>query len=226
VDTSSIAALALGSDHPWLAEHRNVPPLLAARTQDGRFRLWLRQDQVTPSELDAVANANVVAVLGEQPETAPAARWLAEVVEDGRAGESSWYYRDDLDLALAIQRAATAGVSTLDRGARVSAACAAARIEEEAESLSAHRLGQAVVAASWGTSAEASATLSRARTLLLTRQRPDGSWPGGLLYVGPKPPDPPTLWWSSVAVTTALCAAALAAAWGPNRTVESRSRVR
>jgi hypothetical protein len=208
-DTSSVAALALGLDHPWLAERRNVPHLLVARTRDGRFRIWLRPGKVIPGEIDAVANANVVALLGERPETERAVRWIAEVVEDGRIAESSWYYRDCLDLALAVQRAADAGVSSLSRSARLSAVNAAARIEDEPETLSTHRLGQAVVAASWGASASASATLARARSLLLARQRPDGSWPAGLLYVGPQPPDPPTYWWASTAVTTSICTAAL-----------------
>jgi hypothetical protein len=211
-DTSSIAALALGPDHPWLAERRNVPPLLDARADDGRFRLWLRPGKLIPGEIDAVANANVVAVLGERPETERAVRWIGEVVEDGQVVESSWYYRDSLDLALAVQRAADAGVSSLARTARVSALNAAARIEDKPETLSTHRLAQAVVAASWEVSASASATLLRARLLLLARQRPDGSWPAGLLYVGPHPPGPPTLWWSSTAVTSSICTAALAVA--------------
>ncbi|MBD0348890.1 MAG: hypothetical protein ICV59_07040 [Thermoleophilia bacterium] len=229
VDTSSIATLALERRHPWLREGRNVPQLLAARVPDGRFRLWLMPRTPIAGEIDAVVNANAVALLGKRRETMAAVRWIVEVVERREAREFSWYYRDRLDLALATQRAADAGVPSLRGAAYACAACAAARLEREAGALPPHRLSQAIIAACWDPSSRQAAELARAQDRLLACQVSDGSWPAGLLYVGAEPPDPPTLWFSSKTVTTALCARALRilsrVSRGCSRKVESRPRL-
>ncbi|MBD0282210.1 MAG: hypothetical protein ICV69_08465 [Thermoleophilaceae bacterium] len=209
LDTSSIAALALERRHPWLREGRNVPPLLAGRTEDGRFRTWLLPGRPNAGEIDVVVNANAVALLGERRETVIAVRWVADVAERRRAQESSWYYRDSLDLTLAIQRAADADVGGLRGAAHVCAVRAAARVEGDAAALSPHRLSQAIIAASWDPSACDPAALAHARARLLACQLWDGSWPAGLLYVGAEPPAPPIFWFSSQTVTTALCTRAL-----------------
>jgi len=219
VDTSALAALALG--HPFLAEGRYAPALVGARLGDGRFRIWMVPGDPVAGEPDVVANANAVAALGQRPEIDPAVRWITDVVDQGRAAEAAWYYRDELDLALAIQRAVDGGVVALRRSAQASARRAAVRLGRDAATLSPHRLAQAIVAAAWDGFASTDEALARAQALLAAQQRPDGSWPADLFSVGPRPPDPPRFWFVSEAVTTALCVGALTVG-----AVESRNALR
>jgi len=210
VDTSALAALALGD--PWLAEGRYAAAFLGARLADGRFRIWMVPGDPVAGEPDVVANANAVAVLGQRAETETAVRWITDVVEQGRAADAAWYYRDELDLALATQRAVDAGVVALQRSASASARRAAVRLDVDAATLSPHRLAQAIVAAAWDASASVDEALAPAQALLAAQQRPDGSWAADLFSVGPQPPDPPRFWFVSEAVTTALCVRALTVA--------------
>ena len=110
LDSTALCSLAIG-DHPWIALGRNASPILANRNEQGRFTTWvLAEDEpdVVASfrmEADPVVNANVIAYLGDRPETKPARTWLeALVAEDKLEGTSKWY-PDQVTACYAIARA-------------------------------------------------------------------------------------------------------------------------
>lgn len=105
-DDSALCSLALAA-----AEN----PALAAAPRDGagRFRTWIpsAEEPVTLfNEPDAAVNANVIACLGDRPETRAAQGWLAELMgaaPDARQ-RALHYYPHALDLWVAISRAGAA----------------------------------------------------------------------------------------------------------------------
>ena len=97
LDSTALCGMVIGS-HPWIALERNVPRILANRDEDGRFMTWILaadEPDVVSSfriEADPVVNANVIAYLGDRPETRDAQRWLETlIVENDVEGKSKWY---------------------------------------------------------------------------------------------------------------------------------------
>lgn len=98
LDSSSLCAPVI-DNHPWIRLGRNIPRILANRDNDGLFMTWLLHEDepsvVSPFriEADPVVNANVVAYLGDIPETKNALEWLAELImtESNLEGSSKWY---------------------------------------------------------------------------------------------------------------------------------------
>ena len=120
LDSSTLCGLAMG-EHPWVLLERNVPRMLANRDEEGRFMTWVLADDepdVVSSfriEADPVVNANVIAYLGDRPETRDAQRWLeALVVEDDVEGRSKWY-PDKATVYYAITRAMLRARPALER---------------------------------------------------------------------------------------------------------------
>ena len=56
-------------------------------------------------EADPVVNANIIAYLGDRPETERAQRWLASLLVGGRVEGSSKWYPDPVAIYYAISRA-------------------------------------------------------------------------------------------------------------------------
>lgn len=111
VDDTAICALAAGP-HPWLRMGslwgRNLDVLLAHRDGDGRFVLWMPDDdwpRGLDNEVDAVVNANVLAYMGDHAETQAARRWIETVVAERREADASPYYIEPVDLHFALARA-------------------------------------------------------------------------------------------------------------------------
>ena len=97
LDSTTLCSLVIGT-HPWILLGRNVPRILANRDGEGRFMTWvLAEDEPNVVstfriEADPVVNANVIAYLGDHPETRDAQAWLeALVAEDSLEGSSKWY---------------------------------------------------------------------------------------------------------------------------------------
>ena len=110
LDSTALCSLAIGN-HPWIALGRNLAPILANRDEQGRFTTWVLaqgEPDVVPSlriEADPVVNANVIAYLGDRPETNSARTWLeALIAEDQLEGTSKWY-PDQVTAYYAIARA-------------------------------------------------------------------------------------------------------------------------
>ena len=110
LDSTTLCSLVIGT-HPWILLGRNVSQILANRDEKGRFMTWvLAVDE--PSvvskfriEADPVVNANVIAYLGDHPETRAAQRWLQTLVTEGRLEDSSKWYPDAVTIYYATTRA-------------------------------------------------------------------------------------------------------------------------
>jgi len=173
-------------------------PLLAAR-----HPFW-RQSEARPGDVDAGANAQALAWLGDRPELAPAATWLAELVRTGREEEADRWHRlwgVRWLIALAAGRAPSLGAA---------ARALAARVGDEAGELA--RAGAAAdVALALATGAAVGAPAPARAALaarLLAEQDAGGGWPRAALWFGgPRR----TVEWGSAALSTALAAGALAA---------------
>ncbi|MYB04896.1 MAG: hypothetical protein F4Y24_00950 [Gemmatimonadetes bacterium] len=119
LDSTSLCSMVIGT-HPWIWLGRNVPGTLANRDEEGRFMTWVLQegepDVVSPFriEADPVVNANVIAWLGDRPETRDARRWLEVLVTDGSLEGSSKWYPDTVAIYHAIARAMVRAKPALD----------------------------------------------------------------------------------------------------------------
>ena len=120
LDSTSLCSLVIGS-HPWVLLGRNIPQILANRDEEGRFLTWIlaedEPDVVSRFriEADPVVNANVIAYLGDRPETRNAQRWLEGLVMDGRLENSSRWYPDTVAICYAISRAVMRAPTALAR---------------------------------------------------------------------------------------------------------------
>ena len=99
LDSTALCSLVI-EDHPWILLKRNWPRILENRDERGRFTTWVlagdEPDVVSRFRLEAdpVVNANVIAYLGDCPETRDAQRWLETLITEGRVGDSSKWYPD------------------------------------------------------------------------------------------------------------------------------------
>jgi hypothetical protein len=202
-DDSAMCALALGPHHPLRTA--TCTALAATVLPDGRFPTWLEPGW--DPAVDAVANAHVVAVLGEGEVTAAAVDWLREVVATGREVASCAFYVDPLDVHLAGRRAVEAGVGSLQPALEVAAERAQVRLA--AGGLSPYRAAQALLVA--GSEVEPS-VLDATRAELLAAREESGTWPRETMFVAGRTDAPGRWLYQSWAVVTALCARALVAA--------------
>ena len=119
LDSSTLCSLVIGN-HPLILLERNVPEILANRDEKGLFQTWILADDEPDVvstfriEADPVVNANVIACLGERPETREALQWLEGlIIEDNLEGTSKWY-PDTASIYYAITRALLRVPSALD----------------------------------------------------------------------------------------------------------------
>ncbi len=120
LDSTTLCSLVIGT-HPWISLGRNVPRMLANRDEQGCFLTWvLAVDEpgVVSSfriEADPVVNANVIAYLGDHPETRDAQRWLESMIAEDRLDGSSKWYPDKVTIYYATTRAMVRARPALDR---------------------------------------------------------------------------------------------------------------
>ena len=228
LDDTAAVARALGARRP-----ARLGRLLAAqRDGDGRLRTWLlprsavgllrfpellaalplvsarhpfwTRSEAHRDDVDAGANAQALAWLGDRPELAAAAAWLCELARTGREEEADRWHRC-WGVRWLIARAAGRAPSLA-----AAARALAARVGEEAGQIA--RAGAAAdVALALATGAAVRAPAPARVTLaarLLAEQDAEGGWPrAGIWFGGPRR----TVDWGSAALSTALAAGALAA---------------
>ena len=120
LDSTTLCSLVIG-EHPWILLGRNVPIMLANRDDEGRFMTWVHADgepdvvSVFRIEADPVVNANVIAYLGDHPETKNAQRWLESLITDGDLEGSSKWYPDTVMVYYTTTRAMKKAKPALDR---------------------------------------------------------------------------------------------------------------
>ena len=120
LDSTALCSLAVGN-HPWILLGRNVARILENRDEKGSFSTWVLEDD-EPNvvsrfrlESDPVVNANVIAYLGDHPETKDAQRWLEDLIAEDRLDGSSKWYPDTVAIYYAIARAVVRVQPALDR---------------------------------------------------------------------------------------------------------------
>ena len=110
LDSTTLCSLVIGT-HPWILLGRNVPRILANRDENGCFMTWVLakgEPNVVSTfriEADPVVNANVIAYLGDNPETRDAQRWLESMITEDRLEGTSKWYPDKVAIYYATTRA-------------------------------------------------------------------------------------------------------------------------
>ena len=215
LDSTSLCSMVIGT-HPWIWLGRNVPGVLANRDEEGRFMTWVLQegepDVVSPFriEADPVVNANVIAWLGDRPETGDARRWLEVLVTDGNLEGSSKWYPDTVAIYYAIARAMVRAKPALDRLRPILAERILGLRDRKGGFGNVLQTAQAV-SALYDVGSLGRIDAMREVERLMNSQRADGSWPE-LLAFGDQ-----SLKWGVVgrighgseAVTSAFCIEAL-----------------
>ncbi len=230
VDDTSCAAIVLRRGGFRVPNIRSL--LLANRARNGLFYTWMlppplsripyarvvrllrrlifpashfffwRRTTADPDDIDAVVNANVLAWLGDGEFARPVIEHLKNVLEEGREASCDKWYLDPYSVYYFVSRAHLEGVA----GLHVARSAIAARIlpvaDGDPEALNELQLAQAACALMsfelWG------AALERLVTVLLSRQREDGSWPVQPAYYGS-----PNYFWGSSELTTAVAVEAI-----------------
>ena len=215
LDSTALCSLVLGT-HPWILLGRNVPPVLSNRDEEGRFMTWvLAEDEPNVVstfriEADPVVNANVIAYLGDHPETEDAQRWLeALITEDSLEGSSKWY-PDTVAIYYATTRAMIRARPALDRLSPILVERILSLRDEQGQFGNILQTAQAV-SALYNVGGLKRMDATRQVERLIGAQHEDGSWPE-LLAFGDQ-----SLKWGvfgqighgSEAVTTAFCIEAL-----------------
>ncbi|MDE0487566.1 MAG: hypothetical protein OXI07_00030 [Gammaproteobacteria bacterium] len=215
LDSSSLCSLVI-ADHPWIVLGRNVSRMLANRDEQGRFLTWLL-DEGEPDvvsrfriEADPVVNANVIACLGDHPETRDAQAWLTDLITEGRVEGSSKWYPDAVATYYATARAMVRARPAFE-GLRPVLADAILGLRDGEEGFGNILSTAQAVSALDDIGCLEKANVKRLAERLIGSQHEDGSWPE-LLAFGDQ-----TLRWGTVgqighgseSMTTALCIEAL-----------------
>ena len=215
LDSTALCSLVSGA-HPWILLGRNVPRILENRDEEGRFMTWALGEGepgvVADFRIDAdpVVNANVIAYLGDRPETRDAQRWLeALIAKGGLEGASKWY-PDAVTVFYAAGRAMTRAEPALPGLRPILANRILDLRDGQGEFGNVLQTAQAV-SALHGVGGLGAVDPKREVERFLSSQREDGSWPE-LLAFGDQ-----SLRWSvigeighgSEAVTSAFCVEAL-----------------
>lgn len=215
LDSSALCSLVI-ANHPWIVLGRNVPRMLANRDEEGRFLTWLLEDGEPDVvsrfriEADPVVNANVVAYLGDHPETGDAQAWLASLITEDRVAGSSKWYPDAAAIYYATTRAMMRAEPAFCRLRPVLAERILA-LRDGDEGFGNILATAQAASALYNIGCLESANVKRLAEILIGSQHEDGSWPE-LLAFGDQ-----TLRWGTVgqighgseAVTTAFCIEAL-----------------
>jgi len=215
LDSTALCSLVIGT-HPWILLGRNVSRILANRDEEGRFMTWIlggdEPDVVSRFriEADPVVNANVIAYLGDRPETRDAQSWLEALITEGSLKDSSKWYPDEIAICYAIARAAMRVRPALDRLRPILADRVLGLRDDKGDFGNVLQTAQAVSALGDAGCLER-IDAKRQMKRILRWQREDGSWPE-LLAFGDQ-----SLKWGAVgqighgaeAVTTAFCIEAL-----------------
>jgi len=216
LDSTALCSLVI-RNHPWILLGRNVPRILENRDEEGCFLTWILAEE-EPNvvskfrlESDPVVNANVIAYLGDHPETKDAQRWLESLIKEGNVEGSSKWYPDAIAIYYAIARAVNRVQPALDRLRSILADRILGLSDKGGGFGNVLQTAQAV-SALYNIGSLESIDAKRHVERFMNSQREDGSWPE-LLAFGDQ-----FLKWGAVgrighgseAVTSAFCIEALA----------------
>ena len=216
LDSTTTCSLVI-ADHPWIRFGGNVPRILSNRDENGRFLTWLLalgEPDVTAKfriEADPVVNANVIALLGDCPETRPAQAWLEKILTNGKIADSSKWYPDTVAVCYSVARAIALVGPVLDHLISPLAQIIKTSRDEYGHFDHVLQTAQAVSALAAIGELEGLDDIACQTENLLRHQFEDGAWPELLAFGDQK------LMWGSVgqighaseAMTTAFCIEAL-----------------
>ena len=186
LDSAALCSLVIGT-HPWISLRRNVSQMLENRDEEGRFMTWLHAEDepdVAPPfriEADPVVNANVIAYLGDYPETRDAQRWLEALIAEGKLEGSSKWYPDTVAIYYAAARAMSRARPALERLRPILADRILGLSDDKGEFGNILGTAQAV-SALYNIGALESVDAKRLAQVLMGSQRQDGSWPELLAF--------------------------------------------
>ncbi len=215
LDSTTLCSLVIET-HPWIVLGRNIPQIVANRDEEGRFMTWVLEDDEPDVvsrfrlEADPVVNANVIAYLGDCPETRDAQRWLEDLITDAKLKGSSKWYPDEVAIYYATARAVIRAQPALDRLRPILADRILGLRDDTGDFGNVLQTAQAV-SALYNVGCLDRIDAKRHVERFTRSQREDGSWPE-LLAFGDQ-----TLKWGTVgqighgseAVTAAFCIEAL-----------------
>ena len=215
LDSTALCSLVIGT-HPWIVLGRNIPRIVANCDEEGRFMTWVLEDDEPDVvsrfrlEADPVVNANVIAYLGDCPETRDAQQWLEALITDAKVKGSSKWYPDEVAIYYATARAVMRAQPALDRLRPILADRILGLRDDKGDFGNILRTAQAV-SALYNVGCLDRIDAKRQVERFTRSQREDGSWPE-LLAFGDQ-----TLKWGTVgqighgseAVTSAFCIEAL-----------------
>ena len=237
-DDTAINGLAVGP-HPWLRmgslRGLNFDVFLANRDDRGRFVTWAQGKDWPPgleNIFDVVVNANVLAYMGDHPETHAARCWVETLFVERREAEGLAYYPEPFDLHFAMARATCFrdGLFSDLRPTLVSRILE--RLDADVGIADPMRTAQALSALDMLGFDLDEAVRSAVLQRLLEMQCPDGSWPPCLVW------NEPTGWaiwaaargyryyvskswgFASEVLTTAFCIESMERSLGPNLSVQ------
>ncbi len=186
LDSTALCSLVIGN-HPWILLGRNIPKILANRDAQGRFMTWVLEgdepDVVTVFriEADPVVNANVIAYLGNHPETKNAQRWLESLITEGSLDGSSKWYPDPVAIYYATTRAVIKVQPALDQLRPILVDRILGLRDEKGEFDNVLQTAQAV-SALYNLGSLESIDTKRQAERIINSQREDGSWPELLAF--------------------------------------------
>ena len=186
LDSTTMCSLVIGT-HPWIMLGRNVSRILANRDEEGRFMTWvLEEDEPNVVskfriEADPVVNANVIAYLGDGPETKDAQRWLEALITKGNLEGSSKWYPDTVTIYYAITRAMMRAQPALDQLRSILVDRILGLRDEKGEFGNILQTAQAV-SALYNIGSLESIDAKRQVERFISSQREDGSWPELLAF--------------------------------------------
>ena len=186
LDSTTLCSLVIGT-HPWIFLGRNIPAILANRDEKGLFTTWVlaedEPDVVAPFriEADPVVNANVIAYLGDRPETRDAQRWLEALIAEGKLEGASKWYPDTVAICHAIARAMIRAEPALDHLRPMLAERILDLRDEDGGYGNVLKTAQAV-AALYNIGSLESIDAKRLVDEFTSTQREDGSWPEFLAF--------------------------------------------
>ena len=215
LDSTTTCSLVV-SDHPWISFGQNITKILSNRDGEGRFNTWI----LSPDEPDVVAkfrieadpvvNANVIALLGDCPETKTIQKWLETLLIEGNLEDSSKWYPDNIAICYAIARAVSRTQPALDHLRVPIADYVMASCNKDQGFGNILQTAQAITSL-YGTHQLNRIDPRRYSEIILNAQHDDGSWPE-LLAFG----DQKLMWGSfgqfghaSESMTSAFCIEAL-----------------
>ena len=215
LDSTALCSLVIGT-HPWILLGRNIPRILANRDEKGCFMTWVLAEEEPDVvsrfriEADPVVNANVIAYLGDRPETRNAQRWLESLIAEDRLEGSSKWYPDKVAIYYATARAMIRARPALRKLRPILADRILGSRDPRGEFGNILQTAQAI-AALHNIGGLGRIDANREVERFLNSQHEDGSWPE-LLAFGDQ-----TLKWGTVgqighgseSVTTAFCIEAL-----------------